>query len=81
MVLILLVLLKISPAGRNDKNVDSRIFATGSIYLLQKFFVFARLLRQGKQLRGVVAFRKQKKSDLSWCRRLFFSGDWGKMTL
>jgi len=30
MVLILLVLLKISPAGRNDKNVDSWFFATGS---------------------------------------------------
>jgi len=27
MVLILLVLLKISPSGRNDKSVDSSIFA------------------------------------------------------
>jgi hypothetical protein len=33
MVLILLVLLKISPAGRNDKKVDSRIFATGSLII------------------------------------------------
>jgi hypothetical protein len=31
-VLILQVLLKISPDGRNDKNADSRIFVTGSNY-------------------------------------------------
>jgi hypothetical protein len=31
MVLILLVLLKIFPAGRNDNNVDARILAAGSI--------------------------------------------------
>jgi hypothetical protein len=34
MVLILLVLLKISPAGRNDKNVDSGIFVRGSNIIL-----------------------------------------------
>jgi hypothetical protein len=31
LVLILWVLLKISPAGRNDKNVDPIIFDRGSI--------------------------------------------------
>jgi len=38
MVLILLALLKISPAGRNDKNVGSRIF--GNRLDLQIMFLF-----------------------------------------